>query len=324
MHNVIQTLLTSEEPAIRYKVRAKVVSSDKPDAETLALQREIKLSLLVAKLLSERNAAGEIPWHAYDKWAGAHWALSLFADLDYPPGDEGLLPLRKQVYGWILSERHKAYFPKRFVAGRMRMHPSQEGNVIYALIKLGLATDAIEELVARLLKWQWPDGGWNCDMNPGAGVSSFTESLVPLRGLIHYHQYSGDPKIGAVIEQAAEVFLQRQLYKRLRDGEVIDRNFVLLHYPCYWHYDILFGLKVMAEAGFINDPRCAAALDLLESKRLPDGGFPAEARYYRVTDDPKAGSRSTVDWGGASKKKLNEFVAVDALYVLKEAGRLHV
>ena len=94
----------------------------------------------------------------------------------------------------------------------------------------------------------------------------------------------------------------------------MNRNFVKLHYPCYWHYDILFGLKVMAEAGFINDSRCAVALNLLESKRLPDGGFPAEAKYYRVTDK-SISCRSLVDWGGTSKKKMNEFVTVDALSV---------
>jgi len=29
-----------------------------------------------------------------------------------------------------------------------------------------------------------------------------------------------------------------------------------------------------------------------------------------------------VDWGGTSKKRMNEWVTVDALYVLKEFGRL--
>ena len=66
---------------------------------------------------------------------------------------------------------------------------------------------------------------------------------------------------------------------------------VRLHYPCYWHYDLLAGLKVMAEAGFIGDPRCREALDLLESKRLPGGGFPAEARYDHSRS---SGSRSRV------------------------------
>ena len=77
----------------------------------------------------------------------------------------------------------------------------------------------------------------------------------------------------------------------------------------------------MAEAGFIGCEHCNDALDLLESKRLPDGGFPAEKKYYRVTEK-KVSGRSLVDWGGSSKKRMNEFVTADALYVLKESGRL--
>ena len=40
---------------------------------------------------------------------------------------------------------------------------------------------------------------------------------------------------------------------------IIDRNFIQLHYPNYWHYDVLFALKVISEAGFITDPRCLKA-----------------------------------------------------------------
>lgn len=125
----------------------------------------------------------------------------------------------------------------------------------------------------------------------------------------------------AAAERAADVFLKRRLYKRQSDGSVMADDFVKLHYPCYWHYDILFGLKVMAEAGFIGDERCTAALDLLESKRLPDGGWPAEKKYYRVTNKRTSG-RSLVDWGGTSKRHMNEWVTADTLYVLKAAGRL--
>ena len=98
-------------------------------------------------------------------------------------------------------------------------------------------------------------------------------------------------------------------------------DFLKLHYPCYWRYDILFGLKVMAEAGFIADTRCKDALDRLQSKQLPDGGFPAEGKYYRVTENVTTG-RSLVDWGGVSKKRMNEFITTDALYVLKKSRRL--
>ena len=79
----------------------------------------------------------------------------------------------------------------------------------------------------------------------------------------------------------------------------------------------------MAEAGLVLDERCSNALDLLESKQLPDGGFPAEKKYYQVTDKRVSG-RSLVDWDSTSKKHMNEWVTVDALYVVKEARRLQL
>jgi hypothetical protein len=76
----------------------------------------------------------------------------------------------------------------------------------------------------------------------------------------------------------------------------------------------------MAELGVIADPRCADALDLLESKRLPDGGWPAEASYYRHSTELKLGN-DDVDWGGTSSRRFNPWVTVDALAVLRAAGR---
>jgi hypothetical protein len=98
---------------------------------------------------------------------------------------------------------------------------------------------------------------------------------------------------------------------------------VQLHYPAYWHYDILAGLKVMAEADHIGDDRCKEALELLETKQLPDGGFPAEGKYYRVSER-KVSGRSLVDWGAVSKQASNPFVTLDALTVLRSAGRLDI
>jgi hypothetical protein len=147
------------------------------------------------------------------------------------------------------------------------------------------------------------------------------ESLIPLRGLALHAKLTGNANSKQAAERAAEVFLKRHLFKRQRDGKPIHGNFLKLHYPCYWHYDILFGLKVMAEAGVIEDSRCQEALTILESKRLTDGGFPAEARYYRTGPKAQTG-RSPVDWGGAKSKRMNEFVTLDALVVLKAAGRL--
>jgi len=44
-------------------------------------------------------------------------------------------------------------------------------------------------------------------------------------------------------------FFGGRLFKHGSDGQVIRPEFTQLHYPLYWHYDILGGLKAMVEVG---------------------------------------------------------------------------
>ena len=306
------------EPALAWKVAVNVSGADPNSSAAIRAAETVRGSPLVTTLLSECAPDGSLHHHPYKKWNGGHWILSILADLGVPPQDESLRPLMEKTYAWLLgAERAQSL---RLIAGRMRRCGSMEGNAAWFSMRLGLADVRTEELVNRLLEWQWPDGGWNCDKRPEADTSSFMETLIPLRALGLFAAVSGDPKVKTAAERAAEVFLTRQLFLRLRDGQVMDKHFIRLFHPPYWHYNILFALKVMAEAGFIADPRCAPALDLLESKRLADGGFPAEETYSRTTRPSQSGY-SLVDWGGTSRVKLNPFVTADALYVLRVAGR---
>jgi hypothetical protein len=312
-------LLTAQDPCIRYNTLTRVLGKDEATPDVRQARLAVKASATVQTLLSERDASGAIPYHPYAKWYGAHWVLAALADLGYPPGDTALFPLREQELGWLLGPSHQQQI--RLIAGRVRRCASQEGNALYALLVLGLADSRTDELAERLCRWQWPDGGWNCDKRPAASHSSFMESLIPLRALALHARATGNRQSQQAAERAADIFLKRQLFKGQHDGRVIDYHFLRLQYPCYWHYDILFALKVLAEAGCVTDPRCQAALDLLEAKRLPDGGFPAEERYYRTTGKRAAGY-SLVDWGGVSQQRMNPWVTVDALFVLRAAGRL--
>ncbi len=313
MSQLIEQL--NAEPALAWKVAVGVLGSAPDSLAAKQASLVTRRSPLVSALLAGRDTTG----HAYRKWTGSHWTLSLLADLGCPPGDESLRLLMEETYNAWLGEGHKKYI--RQIAGRTRRCASQEGNAVWSSLRLGLADGRTDELVSRLLQWQWPDGGWNCDKRPEADSSSFMESLIPLRALALYAQVSGDPKVRNAVERAADVFLKRRLFRRLSNGAVMEPHFVLLGYPPYWHYHILFALKVMAEAGYLGDLRCKEALDLLESKRLPDGGLPAEESYSRPTR-PQLSGYSPVTWGGRSTKKMNPFVTADALYVLRMAGRL--
>jgi len=317
--DLLGSLLENADPIIGWKAKRFLIEETISAEENTKASEQLKSSSLIRQLLYDQKDDGRIPYHPYDKWFGSHWVLSILADLGYPERINALKPMLEQCYGWLLSKEHQSSIKQ--INNKFRRCASQEGNCVFYSLALGLADDRTQELVDRLLKWQWEDGGWNCDKQPYANNSSFNESLIPLRGLARYASITGDSQVRQAVTRAAEVFLKRHLFRRIRDGQVIDRNFIQLHYPNYWHYDVLFALKVMVEAGFIIDPRCSEGLDLLECKRTGDGGFPAEAKYYRL-DNKKLSGHSRVDWGGTSKVRSNPFVTLDALVVLKSSGRI--
>ncbi len=313
MTSLLETL--DSEPALAWKVAVQLRGREEASPEAEQARQQLKEAPLVRDLI--RTCARACS--AYKKWDGAHWVLALLGDLGYPAGDESLRPLMEHTFDqWMSAYHQKNHL--RVLEGRVRRCASQEAYTVWSSLRLGFADERTDTLVERLLEWQWPDGGWNCDKHPEADTSSFMETLIPLRALALYARVTGEASVKEAAARAADVFLCRQLFLRRRDSQLIDPHFVRLHYPLYWHYDILFALKVMAEAGFIGDPRCTAALNLLESKCLPDGGFPAEESYARPSR-PNLSGYSPVSWGGVSKKKLNPFVTTDALIVLRAAGR---
>ncbi len=331
---IVNALLKSAEPSIRWKTRVHVLGEDRKSKTVRALQEEIRRSVRVRALLSRRDQLGRpgTARQVYYKWQGLHWVLASLADLGYPEGDKSLHPLRDRVLELWLGASFFTEFEARsteasyrksgvpLMRGRYRRCGSQQGNALYSLTTLGIADERAASLAERLLHWQWPDGGWNCDRDPAADTSSFMETLLPMLGLAAYARSNRDGAASKAVKNASEVFLRRRLFKRVSDGKVIHKEFVALHYPLYWHYDFLGGLKAMVQIGRIRDPRCADALELLEKKRLPDGGWPAEKRYYKVSPKAMVANSDYVDWGGTSAKRMNEWVTVDALAVLRAAG----
>lgn len=333
---VIETLLQSDEPSIRWKIKVNVLGLNRDTEEIQALEGEIRQSARVKALLQHVDDTGTLQGSrgVYDKWQGAHWVLMTLADIGYPRGDRALAPLVDEVLKTWLAPRYFSEFVAERKAdayaqdavpvmeGRHRTCTSQQGNALSSVLRLGLADDRIHQLAERLRYWQWPDGGWNCDKEPAAHTSTFIHTLYSMRALALYAQHTGDAESLESARRAAEFFLKRRLYKRATNGAVIAREFVKLHYPLYWHYDILGALKVFTEIGFTDDERFTDALDLLEEKALPSGGWPAESRYYKKVSSEFALGSDYVDWGGTSTRRLNEWVTADALYVLRRFGRL--
>ncbi len=306
-------LLASEDPAVRYLTRVQVVG-ESPASKTAKRERAlIPRSPVVQKLLSELRGNGVPPEPAYSKWRGSHWVMAFLSELGYPAGDNKLKPMADRNARWALA------MSPLMIDGRARRCASQQSYTLLYLMKLGFYDEHCDELAERLMQWQWPDGGWNCDRDPEACHSSFHESLLPMRALFHYAAQTGRTIAKRAAMKAARMFLDRELFRRKSTGEVISERFLELHYPYHWRYNILHALKAMAEADLIGDRRCRAALDVLRSKQLEGGGFASPRRNYSMNIH-RGSPRSPADFGPYGVKRMNPFVTIDALYVRRCAA----
>ena len=96
-------------------------------------------------------------------------------------------PTALAMLDFYASDRHRKRIPT--IDGLVRRCVSQEGNVLAVACQLGIADDPRAQLLANsLVEWQWPNGSWDCDMNPATRHSSFNESLIPIWGLVEYHR----------------------------------------------------------------------------------------------------------------------------------------
>lgn len=319
------SLCAHENPVVAYRARRLLAGESANSRSLYALRRAIGSSEMAQRLLLALN--GE-RFNPYRKWQGPHWTLYSLAEIGFPVGDKRLLPLRQRVMDWMfapafLKPPSTMIFPDQ--PRRPRRCASMEGNAIWSQLVLGIVDDEhVRLLVDRLIAFQWLDGGWNCDKRPCAHTSSVQETLLPLRGLAHWYRATGDERARRAAQRAARFLLARRLLWRKRDGALIEPKWGgpvdKIHYPIRF-YDVLSVLLVMAEMGMIHDRRCRDALDLLESKRLTDGTFPVEWTNVKKADRIES-CGTYADWGIRHRKKGNPLVTVDALYVLREAGRI--
>jgi len=320
-------LLSSEDPSVQWRVRTAVLGERQDSPAMRALQERIRRSARVRAILGA--AQGQRP---YAMWRGPHWALLSLAMLGYPRGDAQLFPLRNAVLDWWLAPRFQtdrdvaratkaeAREAVLRVDGRSRRCGSQHGGALLAIMRLGIDDGRAATLAQRLRDWQWPDGGWNCDIRPATAMSSVNETLLPMRGLQAFADTAGDTAAAGAAIAAAEVFLTRRVAWRRTSGQPIARDVMKLHYPVYWHYDILAGLVGLAEVGLARDQRCSDALDHLLSLRRPDGGWGVDASHWRVAE--RGRDIESVSWGPVSRRASNEWVTCEVLSVLKAADRI--
>jgi hypothetical protein len=154
------------------------------------------------------------------------------------------------------------------------VEPCINGNVVATGSYFGVD---MTPLVERLLGEQLPDGGWNCEVENGATVSSLGTTINVLEGLLaHERAIGGSDEVRAARRRGEAYMLERRLFRRKSTGEIIEPSWLQFSFPTWWHYDVLRGLDYLRLAGVKGDDRVAEAIEVVESNRDGDGQWPLQ------------------------------------------------
>lgn len=217
------------------------------------------------------------------KWISTTYTLLQLRDMGIDPADDRV---RRAVE--LVRENSKwEHDGQDFFAGEVE--PCVNGMAVAIGSYFGQDVDVI---VQRLLGERMTDGGWNCEMENGSTRSSFDTTINVLEGLAEYERSGlGSHDISEARAGAEEYMLERRLFRRLSNGEVVDPAYTEFAFPPRWHYDVLRGLDYFRTVADAPDPRCDEALDLVADKRQSDGRWllentrPGEVHFEMESGD---------------------------------------
>lgn len=141
----------------------------------------------------------------------------------------------------------------------------------------------LRSVVDCILAQIMPDGGFNCRSNRFQTVhSSLHTTISVLEGITEYgiNGYSYRlPDLRKAKKLAIEFILLHQLFLSDKTGEIINRDFVKLTYPCRWRYDILRALDYFQYSKTKWDNRMKPAIDVIFRKQNKDSIWNVQAKH---------------------------------------------
>jgi len=273
---IIEWLLDAD-PSIRWQVMRDLTHDP---ADVIAAERP--------RVATEGWGARLLALQAPDGlWGGRPWShdytdtfhvLELLRRLGLDPGSaqaRQAVGLVRERVTWRDPEFESPWADHRFFEGEVE--PCINGNVVATGAYFG---QDVRALVDRLLGEQLPDGGWNCETENGATVSSFGTTVNVLEGLLeHERATGGSDEVHAARRRGEAYLLERRLFRRKTTGEVIDPAWLRFSFPTWWHYDVLRGLDYLRAADVEPDERAAEAIGVVEGQRDADGRWPLQHVY---------------------------------------------
>lgn len=316
----VREWLLDSDPAIRWQVMADL--TEQPAETVIAERARVATEGWGARLLALQGEDGQwaggahfpasFSWASVERgsdgrmlaqpWTATSWSLSLLRAFGLPPDS----PEARRAVAMVRENSRWDHAGQPFFDGEVE--PCINGLTVALGSYFG---EDVSRVVDRLLGEQMDDGGWNCEQESGSTRGSFHTTISVLEGLLEYQNGSGPASaVSEARSRGEEYLLERRLFRRMSDGEVIEPRWTRFSFPTWWHYDVLRGLDYLRMTGVPPDERTKEAIGLVADNRGADGRWPRQ--------DIHAGEvHFEVDGAEGEPSRWN---TLRALRVLKWAG----
>lgn len=326
----LQWLLEPSNPAVRYLTLTEIMRKSPGAREAKAARADIISYPPVAKLKSAQGKRGY--WLPEDesynpKFTATIWQLMLLGEMGV-----SRLPWIESATKRLMSQHwvESGAWTCSPVGEKVEEEPCISGNMLRTMMAFGYDGPRIQRGLDWLPEIQLEDGGWNCDTTPGATHSSFMSTIEPLWAYSEYPRQKWTRKMKASAERGAEFLLAHRVYKSHRDwrpvelkglGDVFSTDMLTkFHFPMYYYYDALHGLRVLARLGYHDDERIGDAVHLLLSKMTPEGKWLLEGDWVRERRAHRRKTLVTIEELGRPSK----WVTLNCYRVLAKTGDLEL
>jgi len=272
---IIEWLLQGDV-SIQYQVHRDLLDNDRTD-----LQNRIANEGWGKQFISKRHSNGHWGERFYQpKWTSTHYTLLDLRNLNLPPRNN----TAQKTIELTLNSGKAA-------DGGIPLGPStlQHTDVCVNGMFLNYASyfkteeERLCSIVDSILNEVMPDGGFNCRTTRSGSTHSSLHTTISVLEGFHEFQKSGYTyrmsDIQGAKESAEEFILLHHLFLSDRTGNIINKDFLKVHYPCRWRYDILRALDYFQSAGTNWDTKMQTAIDIVRNKKNKNGSWNLNAAH---------------------------------------------
>jgi len=323
--DVLEWLCEDDNPSVKYLALKNLLGRSEGEREVREAKKRIMEFGAVPKILLRLRSDGHYENPAFvrkfgqafsdfgylPKYKATIWQLILFAEFCADGRDERI----RHTCEYVLAHCYKQ-------DGLFSMHgsnyltPCFQANMLWSLIKFGYSRDPrVKKALALLTRYQrfddgdfrtpkeWPYHGRNDRCSDSH--SCYAGCARGLKAVASIPRQKWSDEIEDYVRRGTEFFLMHHIYKSSHNpSQLLHRDITQLRFPIFVFSNFLDILDILLELG-VKDHRMQEAVDLLESKRKPNGRW--------ILEHAVSNMHTKIETQGEDSK----WITYKALHVLK-------